>query len=346
VGSASVVLRDLDTSTIQETAIGSPRWYDVPGSDFLCRAETSILLHPNGEKKEQAMSQPSTLSNPGTLVDPPPLVSVQSFGLTDPGKVRPSNEDQFLIAELARILWIRQSSLPQQLTHHGRNRGHIFLVADGMGGHQAGEVASALTVASIEAFVLHLLKRFSNLQAGDDQAVLREFQAALRQADARLFEEAAHHPELAGMGTTLTMAFASGWTLFVVHAGDSRCYLFHGGVLRQLTADHTMAQELARRGVIRPEDVHMHQYRHVVTNALGGTESGVQAEVHRVNLETGDRLLLCSDGLTDMLAPQQITAVLAAEHEPEAACRRLVAEANEQGGLDNITVIVARFEAV
>src|SRR6516162_7537225 len=150
-----------------------------------------------------------------------PPVAVHAHGLTDRGQTRPSNEDHFLIAELTRTLWVRQTSLPQQPTHHGRNRGHVFLVADGMGGHQAGEVASALTVATIEAFILHLLKRFSNLHVADEAGVLKDFQAAFSQAEARLAQEAAHHPEFAGMGTTLTLAFASGWNLFVVHAGDS-----------------------------------------------------------------------------------------------------------------------------
>jgi protein phosphatase len=259
--------------------------------------------------------------------------------------VRPSNEDHFLIGELARTLWVRQTSLPQPGTQYGRNRGHVFLVADGMGGHRAGEVASALSVATVEAFILHLLKRFSNLQPTDEQAVLKDFQAALRQADARLFEESAHHPEFAGMGTTLTMAFASGRNLFVVHAGDSRCYLFRRGQLRQLTTDHTITAEMVRRGMIKPEEASHHQFRHVVTNVLGGGEGGVQAEVRRVELETGDVVLLCSDGLSDMLDDGCIAAALAAEGEPQAACARLVAEANEQGGRDNITTIVARFEA-
>jgi protein phosphatase len=292
------------------------------------------------------MSQTTIELDPAVVPAPMPPVTVQSFGLTDRGKVRRCNEDQYLIAELGRTLWVWQSSVPQQATHHCRHRAHIFLVADGMGGHRAGEVASALTVTTIEGFVLDLLRRYSNLKATDDQVVLRDFQAALRQADARLFEEAAHHPELTGMGTTLTLAFVSGWTLFVVHAGDSRCYLFHGGCLRQLTADHTMAQELARCGVIRPEEIRHHQYRHVVTNYLGGTQAGVEGEMHKVGLENGDLLLLCSDGLTDMLAPERIAEILAAQSGPEAACRLLVAEANELGGKDNITAVVARFEAV
>jgi protein phosphatase len=176
--------------------------------------------------------------------------------------------------------------------------------------------------------------------------VLQDFQAAFSQAEARLAEEAAHHPEFRGMGTTLTLAFVSGWKLFVVHAGDSRGYLYHAGQLRQLTTDHNVAAELARQGVIKPADVRHSRFRHVVTNVLGGPKSGVRVEVQRVDLETGDVLLLCTDGLTNMLADERIAAVLKAEADPRAACERLVAEANAAGGRDNITTVIARFEAV
>jgi protein phosphatase len=283
-------------------------------------------------------------SQVGATVSPAAPPTVHSFGLTDRGNHRPSNEDHFLIGELARTLWVHQSSLPQPPTHFGFNRGHIFLVADGMGGHQAGEVASALSVTTIENFVLHLLRRFTNLRATDEQTVLKDFQSALRQADARIFEEAAHHPEFSGMGTTLTMAFVSGWTLFVVHAGDSRCYEFRDRQLQQMTADHTVAAELARRGHIKPEEVRHHQFRHIVTKVLGGPDAGVDAQVVRTDLQPGDRILLCSDGLTEMLNDQQIAAILSAQSDPRAACERLVAAANEQGGRDNITAIVARFD--
>jgi protein phosphatase len=277
---------------------------------------------------------------------PPSPLAVHAHGLTDRGQVRDANEDHFLIAELARTLWVRQTSLPQEETQYGRNRGHIFLVADGMGGHQAGEVASALTVATIEAFVLHLLKRFSNLKAADEETVLADFRAALRQADDRLAEESAHHPEFEGMGTTLTMGFVSGWKLFVFHAGDSRCYLYRGGRLRQLTDDHTVAAEMARHGVIKQEDVRRNRFRHIVTNVLGGREHGVIVDVARTDLEDGDVMLLCSDGLTDVVADGRIAAVLQEEPDPTAACSRLVAEANAAGGPDNVTAVVARFEAV
>jgi PPM family protein phosphatase len=274
----------------------------------------------------------------------PPTFVLRSFGQTDRGKVRRLNEDHFLIAELGRTLWVHDTSVPQPRKQYSRNRGHILVVADGMGGHQAGEVASALTVASIEGFVLHLLKRVSHIQATDEQTVLKDFQDALRQADALLFEEAAHHPECEGMGTTVTLGFVSGRRLFVVHAGDCRCYLFRGNQLRQLTVDHTLAGEMARRGMIKPEEVCHHHWRHVVTNVLGGKDVGVNAEVQQANLEEEDVVLLCSDGVTEMLNDERIAAILAAEPEPEAACKRLIAEGNEHGGSDNLTAIVARFE--
>ena len=115
-------------------------------------------------------------------------------------------------------------------------------------------MASALTVTTIEAFVLHVLHRFSNLDASDEPEVVRELKDALRHADDRIFEVTDNHPEFSGMGTTLTLAFISGWKVFVIHAGDSRCYLYRGGELRQLTRDHTLVAELARSGVISPNE--------------------------------------------------------------------------------------------
>lgn len=269
---------------------------------------------------------------------------VRAAGLTDRGRVRASNEDHFLIAELSRSLQVEQTSLPQRGEVRGRNRSYVLLVADGMGGHAAGEVASALSVEAVEAFVLDLLRRFSNLQPTDEKGVVRDLCQAMLQADARIAEEVGHHPEFTGMGTTLTLAFTSGRRLFVVHAGDSRCYLMQGGDLRQLTEDHTVAAELARQGTIRPEEVRRHKWRHVVTNVLGGAGAGVEVEVHRADVGPGDLVLVCTDGLTDMVDDGQIAAVLAQDSEPEAACRRLVDLANAAGGRDNVTAIVARFE--
>jgi PPM family protein phosphatase len=281
-----------------------------------------------------------------TLIDSPPHLpfAVRSFGLSDPGRVRPSNEDHFAIVELTRTLCVHQTTLPQKKAQYSSHRGHVLLVADGMGGHQAGEVASSLTVETIEDFLLNTLKRFSDLQVSEEQSALKELQSALRQADARIFEETARHPEWRGMGTTLTLAFATNWKLFVAHAGDSRCYLFSKNELHHLTQDHTVVAELIRQGALSPEGGLRHSSPHVVTNVLGGNDPGVRVELHKLDLHPDDVVLLCSDGLTEMVSDDQMATILREEPEPKRACGRLVAEANKQGGRDNITIIVARME--
>jgi hypothetical protein len=151
-----------------------------------------------------------------------PPFEMRSFGLSDQGQKRESNEDCFAVAELARTIRIHQSNLSQSTSSISPHRAFVFLIADGVGGSKAGEVASGLSVATIEDFLLNTLKHFSNLQAGEEQGALRALQDALCQADSRIFEEVATHPEWQGMATTLTMAFAVNWRLFVAHAGDSR----------------------------------------------------------------------------------------------------------------------------
>jgi serine/threonine protein phosphatase PrpC len=278
------------------------------------------------------------------VASPRPPFVVKSFGLSHRGKVRVSNEDCFVIAELARTLHVHHTNLPQSKANFSCHRGHVFLVADGVGGNLAGEIASGLSVKTIEDFLLNTLKRFSNLQAGEEQNALRELQNALFQADSRIFEETAKHPEWRGMGTTLTMAFAVNWRLFVAHAGDSRCYFLSGGRLQRLTQDHTMTAEMVRHGILPAEKEAQHPYRHIVTNILGGTERGVRVELHSLDLHADDLLLLCSDGLTEMVSEERIAAILGEEVEPQPACERLVGEANKHGGRDNITVIVARIQ--
>jgi protein phosphatase len=147
------------------------------------------------------------------------------------------------------------------------------------------------------------------------------------------------------MGTTLTLAYTLNDVLFVAHAGDTRCYLGRGGALYRLTRDHTLVEEMRRRGLLESEDAARHQWRHVVTNVIGGDTADVQVELHRVHLEAGDRLLLCSDGLTGMVSEEEINQIIWAEANPEASCRRLLGRANEAGGKDNITAIVTHFHA-
>lgn len=273
----------------------------------------------------------------------PPL-AVRSHGLTDRGRLRESNQDQFLVASLTKALRVEQTSLDQPAVQYSQDQGHLLLVADGMGGHAGGEQASALAVDTIEGFALDTLKWFFHLRGQEADEALAEFQAALAQADDRIIREAAAHPELTGMGTTVTMAYCLNRELFVVHAGDSRAYLLRGDYFHLLTRDHTIVQEMVRRGYIKPEDAAHHQLRHVITNVIGGSTPGVDVEVHKLHLDPGDVLLLCSDGLTDMVSDPDIAAVLKAETDPKTACERLVRAANEAGGKDNITAVVARFE--
>jgi len=267
-----------------------------------------------------------------------------AFGITDTGKVRPSNEDQFLIAELSKRMRVCQTSLPEPKLQVGDDRAHLFLVADGMGGHLAGERASAIAVAAIEQFTLNTFRWFFAADSPGAQKVLAQFQSALSQADAKILEEAAENPELKGMGTTLTVAFQLGAQLCIVHVGDSRAYLYRAGQLHQLTKDHTVVAELVRSGVLQPDQVASHPLRHVITNVVGGPNLGVKVEARAFEVQAGDRLLLCSDGLTEMVKDEAIAKALDVDSEPEAAAKKLLAQANDAGGRDNITVLIVRFE--
>ena len=274
----------------------------------------------------------------------PITLAVKAFGITDTGKVRATNEDQFLIAELSKRMKVWQTSLPEPKLQVGEDRAHLFLVADGMGGHQAGERASAIAVAAIEQFTLNTFRWFFAADSPGAQKVLTQFQSALSQADDKILEEAAGNPELAGMGTTLTMAFQLGPQLCIVHVGDSRAYVYRSGELHQLTRDHTVVAELVRSGAIKPDQVAGHHLRHVITNVVGGPHAGVKVEARAFEVQAGDRLLLCSDGLTEMVTNDAIAAALDAELDPEAAAKVLLAQANDAGGRDNITVVIVRFD--
>jgi serine/threonine protein phosphatase PrpC len=281
---------------------------------------------------------------PPTATPSLPL-AVSAFGVTDKGKVRSTNEDQFLIAELTKAMRVWQTSLPEPKVQVGEERAHLFLVADGMGGHQAGERASALAVAAIENFTLNSFKWFFGTDGIEAKKVLAQFQSAFSRADVEIAETAAAHPELRGMGTTVTMAFQLGAQLCVVHAGDSRAYLHRQRELHQLTRDHTLVADLIRTGVLQPDQAAGHHLRHVITNVIGGPEAGVKVEARALQLQDGDRLLLCSDGLTEMVTDDTIAAILNADRAPEAAATKLLERANEGTAPDNITLVVVGFDA-
>ena len=280
-----------------------------------------------------------------SITHTPVALTVTAFGITDAGKVRKSNEDQFLIAELSKRMQVWQTSLPEPQLQVGEDRAHLFLVADGMGGLSAGERASAIAVAAIEQFTLNTFRWFFASDSPGAQKVLAQFQSALSQADAQIVEEAAENPALQGMGTTLTMAFQLGAQLCIVHVGDSRAYMYRDGQLHQLTQDHTLVAEMVRSGAIREEQAANHHLRHVITNVVGGPNPGVKVEARAFEVRPGDRLLLCSDGLTEMVSNDMIIAALDQDTAPEGAARALLTQANENGGRDNITIVIARFDA-
>jgi PPM family protein phosphatase len=273
-------------------------------------------------------------------------LSVTAFGVTDKGKVRANNEDQFLIAELTKAMHVRQTSLPEPKLRIAEERAHLFLVADGMGGESAGERASALAVVAIEHFTLNSFKWFSGSNTTDAESALAEFQSALTRADAQILAEASNHPELSGMGTTVTMAFHLGTQLCVVHAGDSRAYVLRDGELHQVTEDHTLTADMVRSGAIQPDEVARHPMRHVITNVVGGSEIGVAVEAHALEVQAGDRLLLCSDGLSETMSNDQMRTILEMEREPEAAAHQLLAQALESGAPDNVTLVIVGFDSM
>jgi PPM family protein phosphatase len=273
----------------------------------------------------------------------PRRAQVELGALTHIGKVRPTNQDQYLLARLAKSFSIVSSSLPDE--HEGREsveEGYLMLVADGMGGASGGEVASALAIEGVKQFVLHTSKWFFHLGDPDEAQRKRILQEGLNRIDRELIEQARANPSLHGMGTTLTAARTLGNELMLVQVGDSRAYLFRGGELDQLTRDQTLTQQLVDAGLLAPEEARRHRLRHVLTNVLGG-QSGVRGEVSLWRLEDSDRLLLCSDGLTGAVEDAAIAAILTKYPKPQEACEALIHAALADGGRDNITVVVAAF---
>jgi protein phosphatase len=195
----------------------------------------------------------------------------------------------------------------------------------------------------VESFILQTLKWFAQCKGKEQDQVLADFQRALAHANARVLAEVAQHPELHGTDTTLTLAYSLNDELFVAHVGDSRCYLCRQGRLYRLTRDHTLVEEMVHHGELSADEAAHHRRRHVITNAVGASPSELKVEVHKLHVESCDCVLLCSDGLTNMVPDASINQILNAEAEPESACQQLVASANEAGGTDSITVVVAHY---
>ena len=292
---------------------------------------------------DREMSELRGRADTGSWGDAAPALAVSAAAKTDRGRVRTANEDQFLIAELAKLLRVEQSTLPESGMQMSAVHGHLFLVADGMGGYAGGEIASRIAARTVEECLLNSLKWFLRSRGDEGRELAEDLQAVVVEADARVLRAAARQPELAGMGCTLTFALVVGRSLFVAHVGDSRAYLLRQGAFHQLTKDHTLVKELTARGDLLPGQEISSRLRHVITNSVGGSAAGGWVEIARADLEPDDRLLLCTDGLTDLLADDEIVAVLDKEPDSASACAQLVDEANNRGGHDNVTVVVAEF---
>ena len=232
---------------------------------------------------------------------------VYAGAATDIGKVREGNEDSFIAQP------------------------PLFAVADGIGGHRGGEVASHLALEVVEEM------------STNGKGTLAD---RVREANRAVFERSQADRKVTGMGTTLTAVLVEGDGVRLAHVGDSRAYLLRAGSLRQLTDDHTLVARMVKTGEITSDEAELHPHRNVLTRALG-TEPEVRVDEQDVPLIDGDRLLLCSDGLTGMVTEDQIQAILEASGSPQDAADRLIKAANRAGGIDNITVVVleARDEA-
>jgi PPM family protein phosphatase len=273
-----------------------------------------------------------------------PAFEVECAGLSHPGKVRNNNEDHYFAARFERTMRTLLTNLGTgQVPDSYTEAGYAMLVADGIGGEAAGEIASGTAVQLLVQLALETPDWIMSFDRDRSQEVLSRMEERFRTIAKAFVERGRAEPALAGMGTTMTLAGSVGADAIVAHVGDSRAYLFRDGRLQQLTRDQTVAQTLADAGAIAPEEVETHPSRHVLIGAITTHEGKVPVELRHLRLEDGDQLLLCSDGLTDMAADDAIGRVLARGGSADEACRGLVDLALDGGGKDNVTVVVARY---
>lgn len=259
----------------------------------------------------------STIPQPSSPPEPVAPLSVSAAGFTSIGHVRRRNEDAFVIDETIGL----------------------FVVSDGMGGLQGGDVASRLVTAALPPLLRQALAQETAATAPGIRALLQEKLWLLSQA---ICQQGARHPMAEGMGATVVLALWTHGGLHVAHLGDSRAYLYREGRLRQLTNDHSVVALLLREGEISRREARVHPARGQLTRYMGMPEPA-RSDVRSLEPRSGDRLVLCSDGLFGMISNRAIRRVLEANPSPEAACRALVDAADRAGGCDNTTVIVVHF---
>ena len=266
---------------------------------------------------------------------PPVLVSVS--GKTDLGRTRDHNEDTFLVADLSTG---DASLAPARDLHPVGERGSLFMVADGMGGAAAGEVASAL---ASEAIYDHLRATWAHDHAATPQQFAFRVREAVEEANRRIHSYAVEHPDVRGMGTTVTVAGVYGPDLYLAQIGDSRAYLVRRGQATQLTKDQSLTQRLVDAGELTEEEAEKSERRNIILQALG-PDPVVRVDLTYEQLRRGDLLILCSDGLSGQVKREEFAEHAGRLTDLDQLCSALIDLANSRGGPDNITVVAARFD--
>jgi len=295
--------------------------------------DTAELVVPNGAWDVRPHNVPSA------------MVEVDLAGASHQGFVRQNNEDHYLAAVIKRSLETVLTNLGDGVLPRSFDEtAYGMLVADGMGGMKAGELASSIALLRLLELAVQTPDWVMKINDRESAAIImRRMTDRFRQIDRDLRQEGERDQSLYGMGTTLTAAASLGTELFVSHLGDSRAYLLRGERLHQLTKDHTLAQALIEAGLAEADDSSTQAMRHVLTAALGSTGKPTDPQVQRFHLSEGDQILLCTDGLTEMVADENIKSVLLRANSSDAACQALIDLALAGGGKDNITVVLARY---
>ena len=276
---------------------------------------------------------------------PPPsaLVQVEFAARSHQGHLRETNDDHYWIVRVGRYLQTVVTSLPEGAAPRPFDEsGFGMVVADGMGG-AGSERASRLAVATLAQLALEIGKW--NVRVDDETAwdIVQQAERFYRRVDETVTAAAGIHPELAGMGSTLTATYSAGDELFVVHVGHSRAYLLRGGRLRRLTRDQTMAQRVADTGRPGPVELAARDLRHIITNAIGGQAGKAYIQIESFRLLDNDLVMVCTNGLTDLVDELKIADVLASPRGPDDTCQALVDLALLYGGTDNVTVLLGKY---
>ncbi len=261
--------------------------------------------------------------------------------MTHRGKKRSTNEDQFCVVRRSRSGEVLASSLPADQLSSGEDRSWLLTVADGLGGQVSGEVASATAIRTILEFANRLSNWIMNPVDGLRDDLEERVDLYIRAIQGALQQQAKSNPVLAGMATTITSAYIFGDNATIVNLGDSRSYLIRPDKIYQVTQDHTLEQELKQQGL---SSQHARPYRNLVTRCLNTRNEPVHVDLFHISLQAGDYLLLCSDGLTDMVADPVIHHVVMSAPSTKGACEQLMQRALAAGGRDNITIVLARIK--